>query len=90
MKWLLSRPSNIDSPPAESADQSPQTAADPLPEISEISTEQVTEESSLINSKKQNLQSEVKTSANETQQDEQKVHINRNLPTYVYSSFLNR
>ena len=60
-------------------EQFPQTAADPLPEISELSTEQVTEESSLINSKEQNLQPEVKTTANKTQQDEQKVQIIGNL-----------
>jgi len=47
-----------------------------LPEISELSTEQVTEESALINhSKEQNLQPEVKISANETQQDAQKAIV---------------
>ena len=62
-----------------------------MPEISEISTEQVTEESSLINSKEQNLQPEVNTTANQTQQDEQKVQIIGNLPTlYVYPSFLKK
>ena len=60
-------------------EQFPQTAADPLPEISELSKEQVTEESSLINSKEQNLQPEVKTPANQTLQDEQKVQITGNL-----------
>ena len=63
----------------EITEQSPQTAADSLPEISELSAEQVTEESSLINSKEQNLQLEVKTTANQTQQDEQKVQIIGNL-----------
>ena len=64
----------------EITEQSSQTAADPLPEISELSTEQVTEESALINhSKEQNLQPEVKISANKTHQDEQKVKITDNL-----------
>ena len=57
--------------------QSPLTAADPLPEISELSTEKVTEES--VNSKDQNLQPQVKITANEFQQDEQKVQITDNL-----------
>ena len=64
----------------EITEQSSQTAADPLPEISELSMEQVTEDSSPINSKEQNLQPEVNTTANQTQQDEQKVQITGNLP----------
>ena len=79
LELLLSRPSAMNSPPVEITEQSPQTAADSLPEISELSAEQVTEESSLINSKEQNLQLEVKTTANKTQQDEQKVQIIGNL-----------
>ena len=63
----------------EITEQSSQTAADPLPEISELSMEQVTEESSPINSKEQNLQPEVKTTANQTLQDEEKVQITGNL-----------
>ena len=63
----------------EITEQSSQTAADPLPEISELSMEQVTEDSSPINSKEQNLQPQVKITANETQQDEQKVQIIGNL-----------
>ena len=61
----------------EITEQSPLTAADPLPEISELSTEKVTEES--VNSKDQNLQPQVKITANEFQQDEQKVQITDNL-----------
>ena len=63
----------------EITEQSSQTAADPLPEISELSMEQVTEDSSPINSKEQNLQPEVKTTANQTLQDEEKVQITGNL-----------
>ena len=63
----------------EITEQSSQTAADPLPEISELSMEQVTEDSSPINSKEQNLQPEVTTTANQTLQDEQKVQITGNL-----------
>jgi hypothetical protein len=63
----------------EITEQSSQTAADPLPEISELSMEQVTEESSPINSKEQNLQPEAKTTANQTLQDEEKVQITGNL-----------
>ena len=63
----------------EITEQSSQTAADPLPEISELSMEQVTEESSPINSKEQNLQPEVNTTANQTLQDEEKVQITGNL-----------
>ena len=61
----------------EITEQSPLTAADPLPEISELSTEKVTEES--VNSKDQNLQPQVKITANEFQQDEKKVQITDNL-----------
>ena len=68
----------------EITEQSPLTAVDPLPEIAEVSTEKVTEESALINSKEQNLQPQVKIPANETQQDEQKVQITGNLhSTYI-------
>ena len=68
----------------EITEQSSQAAADPLPEISELSMEQVTEDSSPINSKEQNLQPQVKIPANETQQDEQKVQITGNLhSTYI-------
>ena len=67
----------------EITEQSSQTAADPLPEISELSKEQVTEESSLINSKEQNLEPEVKTPANQALQDEQKVQIIGNLHMYI-------
>ena len=63
----------------EITEQSSQTAADPLPEISELSMEQVTDESRPINSKEQNLQPEVKTTANQTLQDEEKVQITGNL-----------
>ena len=63
----------------EITEQSSQTAADPLPEISELSMDQVTEDSSPINSKEQNLQPEVKTTANQTLQDEEKVQITGNL-----------
>ena len=63
----------------EITEQSSQTAADPLPEISELSMEQVTEDSSPINSKEQNLQPEVKTTANQSLQDEEKVQITGNL-----------
>ena len=63
----------------EITEQSSQTAADPLPEISELSMEQVTEDSSPINSKEQNLQPEVETTANQSLQDEEKVQITGNL-----------
>ena len=63
----------------EITEQSSQTAADPLPEISELSMEQVTEDSSPINSKEQNFQPEVKTTANQSLQDEEKVQITGNL-----------
>ena len=63
----------------EITEQSSQKAADPLPEISELSMEQVTEDSSPINSKEQNLQPEVETTANQSLQDEEKVQITGNL-----------
>ena len=72
----------------EITEQSPLTAADPLPEISELSTEKVTEESALINSKEQNLQPQVKNTATQTQQDEQKVQITGNLCTLGVSPSL--
>ena len=71
----------MDSPPVEITKQFPQRAFEALHEISELSTEQVTEESSLINSKEQKLQPEVKIPATQTQQDEQKVQITGNLCT---------
>ena len=72
---------NETQPPEKITEQSPPTAVDPLPQISELSTEQVIEESALINNpKEQNLQPEEKISANETQQDEHEVQITGNLP----------